>query len=157
MRIFFSIACLALFSCSSGDEKNTFAFLEGTWVQNGQEADEKMAERWVRNDGGELNGIGWMIEGNDSTAFEELKIHQKNGKWLYSVHSLKSESHDVDFELITNPDSDSLVFSNPDNFFPAQIIYLNRSPETNSVLLVPSGQPVSEAIRIEFLQVSQIP
>lgn len=123
------------FSCSN---KKPFEWLQGTWRESSNKSPIVFHETWSAEKN-YFHGFGFEVEGSDTTYIEELYLQQLDGVWNYRALVPSEHGDDtINFKLLTDVLSDSLVFSNPENDFPAVITYIRRSDRKMEVVLEPS-------------------
>lgn len=150
--IFCLFSLLLLFSCG---EKHPCAWLEGTWRQKNPESGSGVLhEKWEYDANGVLTGIGYEVNGADTNWFEKFQVVLKNNEWLYQVNVPSQHGKLVlDFKIQPGGNEDSIVFSNPNNDFPSEIVYVKVNENENRIYLISTmgSQPMQsmyEMIRL---------
>ena len=110
------------------------AFLEGTWKMENQE----MYEHWELKDDGTMKGHSYRMNNGEKTVTENLEIRLADDKVIYTATVLnQNEGKGIDFTL-SQADSLSYSFENPEHDFPKVIKYQKRS-ETEIYVQVSDG------------------
>lgn len=142
-NIFVFLFAMVLSACS---KPHPFSWLKGTWSEKQTVHEGKiMHESWRFDQDGNLSGVGYEVIGADTNWFETFSLKEVNGKWLYCA-MVKEQHGDsvIEFELNSDADSDSLVFRNPENDFPSEIIYVRKSDDHNLIYLLSTMGPSND-------------
>lgn len=102
-------AILGLAACTPEEKAPS---LEGCWTRD----DGKSIECWERN-GDTLVGRGLQIMHGDTSAFEDLKLFEKDGVRVYATRVGQNA------EYIEFTESEPWIFENPEHDFPKRIQY----------------------------------
>ncbi len=102
---------------------NDLSGLLGEWVDEQGENGTVFHEQW-RSDGEKaLQGLGFVMSGNDTIFIEELAIRWDDQGVTYSARIPSGgQGEFVDFRMNTDT-TDPLVFLNPDHDYPQRIVY----------------------------------
>ena len=119
-------------------------FLEGTW--RGQDGDNYFYENWQKQSDTSLNGMGYGLEGIDTTFSETLRILKTSGKIFY-VALVAHNQGGVAFQLI-EADSSTYVFENKNHDFPNIIKYHLLDNDSLEVSVI--GQQDEEEVEIIY-------
>ena len=145
------IVITALNSCNrmNEDPKEIFkklSWLDGNWVN---EKDSSYLETWNRTNDSTYIGKSSSYNGKDSLVEENLRIvlNKKTIKFYTSIEEQTEESKPLEF-ILTSLDSDSLVFTNKENFYPNKITYKHLNDTLIAVKVERGGE--GEAIKYEF-------
>lgn len=116
------------------------SLLSGCW--RGGFEQTVIEERWDRLEGGLMLGTAKTIVGNSVSEFEFLKIQSEAVRTLYTPYINGKQM--ATFTLNREESGDSkLVFENPDNEFPSQIIYSKIATKLNIQLIGKSKEQPS--------------
>lgn len=133
-RRYYIAVCFFL-GCISCSEPHPFHWLKGTWAEK-PNGEQRLHESWEYDRNGTLAGVGFEVMNSDTNWFERFSLENKKGKWYYCAQV--GEQHGdtvIDFELKSDVLSDSLVFANPYNDFPSEIIYVRKDEDHNVIYL----------------------
>ncbi len=120
--------------------------LVGEWIDAPAEDSTVFHEKWRRGPGRDLEGIGYVMLGNDTISIEHLRIlHTDTGTFYSAEIPSQNNSGPVLFRLTAA--TDSLVFENPLHDFPTRIVY---RPEGEGWLANVSGQMRGESRSLQF-------
>ena len=140
MRKFFIFICLlSIFSCSKQEFKKP-DFLLGYWNRVNDQPEKKTFEIW-RSD---FTGIGYTMQGKDTTFVEILSIEEINDTLYYKVVGVNENPTLFKF---TEQTETSFTCENPENEFPKKIQY---SLENNQLKAVISAG--EDAIEFVFMK-----
>jgi hypothetical protein len=142
---------ITIISCNwkKDDSKEIFekiSWLEGNWVN---EADSTYHETWKRTNDSTYIGISSSNNGKDSLVEENLKIvlNKKTITFYNEIEEQTEESNPQAFTF-SSSNSDTLVFTNNENFYPNKIIYKHLSNNTIAVKVERVGE--GDTIKYEF-------
>lgn len=96
------------------------AWLAGAWVQDDGRA--RVEEHWIEPAGGLMLGCGRTIRDGKATAFEFLRIEQRQDGEVFYVAHPGARSPDTEFRLTSVRDG-AWTFENPAHDFPRLIRY----------------------------------
>jgi hypothetical protein len=107
----------------SPDIEATVRGLLGEWVDGPAANGTIFHEQWQRDGNGALQGLGFVMSGNDTVFIEELAIRWDDGGAYYAARiPTQNEGRFVQFEMVAGT-GDSLVFDNAAHDFPQRIVY----------------------------------
>jgi hypothetical protein len=97
--------------------------LLGEWVDGPAANGTIFHEQWQHAGEGALQGLGFVMSGNDTVFIEELAIRWDDDGAYYAARiPTRNEGRFVHFELVPGT-GDSLVFDNAAHDFPQRIVY----------------------------------
>ncbi len=91
-----------------------FDWLLGNWARQNDPEGKKTFENWEKKTGQEYLGLGFTLEGQDTTWKETIRLVGESGSWRFEV---SGEGGMASFE-ITTMDSMRFVCENPAHDFP---------------------------------------
>jgi len=103
------------------DDFRKLEWLSGVWVRTNMPANRSGNERWVKMSAGEWQGFGLTLKGQDTVAFEKLKMVIKDDA-IYYVADLSENKQPVYFKL-TEISENGFMVENPEHDFPKKIRY----------------------------------
>lgn len=92
-------------------------------------------EEWNAQGEKDLKGIGFVLDGQDTTFIEFLSIREDNGALTYFARPSDSNSAEIVPFKLEAEGKDELVFANPDNDYPKKIGYRLQSDSTMQVYI----------------------
>ena len=141
MKYCLFLVLVGLCSCGVQQEEIDLSSLSGNWITESEGT--IFCEDWGVFSGSGLIGIGYMIEGVDTTFTEKLRIFPENGSWIYEATVFEqNNSESIEF-IMTSDSLNIFVFENPLHDFPNKITYNFCTPEEMKVN-VGNGNPASE-------------
>ena len=115
---------LLLMACGVYAQKNqlkTSNWLLGTWEMKTKRG--SMYENWQTDNKDQFKGMSFMINGNDTTVFERIRlVVEKKDIYYIPAVSNQNEGKEVRFKG-TSISETELVFENPEHDFPQKIKY----------------------------------
>jgi hypothetical protein len=116
---------------------DAMAWLAGNWT--GTRGKSSIEERWSEPKGGALLGTSRTVSGGRMTAFEFLRVVEKNGRLLYVAQP--GGSPPTEFTLV-ELDESRAVFENPFHDYPQRISYERADDQlTAEISFVDGGSP----------------
>jgi hypothetical protein len=100
-------------------------WLSGCWSASDQDAGS--GEQWMPPAGGTMLGMNRTVRGNETVAFEFIRIVEQDDGSLVFVASPSGQGT-TEFALVRLSDRE-VIFENPDHDFPQRIIYRLVSDE----------------------------
>ncbi len=123
--------------------------LLGEWYSPMEDGRTVFHEQWRRSGGGNLEGLGFVMSGNDTVFIEHLGIlFTDSGTWYSALIPTQNDGVPVHFRR--TEDHDSLVFVNPEHDFPQRISYAPRGDGTWSVSVRGTEQGEGRVERFHF-------
>ena len=95
------------------------SWLTGCW--SGGEGDTRSEEHWMAPDGGTMIGMNRTVRGNETVAYELVRIVETGAESLAYIASPSGQAT-TRFDLVRAGD-DELVFENLAHDFPQRILY----------------------------------
>lgn len=92
-------------------------------------------EEWIMTSDKQLQGKGFVLDGNDTTFIEFLSIAQEAGKLVYYARASEIASPEVVPFPLEEEGKDKLVFANENNDFPKKIVYQLQSDSAMQVYI----------------------
>ncbi|HEY8403159.1 MAG TPA: DUF6265 family protein [Flavobacteriales bacterium] len=92
-------------------------------------------EEWIMTSDKQLQGKGFVLDGNDTTFIEFLSIAEEAGKLVYYARPSEIASPEVVPFPLEAEGKDKLVFSNENNDFPKKIVYQLQSDSAMQVYI----------------------
>ncbi len=132
----FIIACLlSLTACQNSNNSkpknilSDFEWLVGKWINN-QDTAALFFENWTKNDGGDYNGISYILANHDTVFFESITLRNLDSGTYYSVAVRNQNQSDiVHFKLVSSANQ-TFIFENKKHDFPQRITYQYKAPDT---------------------------
>lgn len=141
MKYCLFLVLVGLYSCGVQQKEVDFSSFSGNWTTESEGT--VFCEDWgVFSDSG-LIGIGYMIEGVDTTFTEKLRVFSENGSWIYEATVFEQNYSESIAFIMTSDSLNTFVFENPMHDFPRKIAYNFSAPEEMKVN-VGNGNPASE-------------
>ena len=100
----------------------SLAWLAGDWA--GTVGRSIIEERWTPAAGGAMLGVGRTVREDRLTAFEFLRIVERDGGLVYIAQPNGVPPTDFVLTAIT---ADSVTFENPSHDFPKRVRYMRRA------------------------------
>lgn len=122
-----------------------FSWLEGTWVR--ETSNGISYEVWSADDSG-LFGLSFRVNAVDTTVTERLRLLDDDGE-IYFVAHPKQNDEPTRF-LMTERDSLSVTFENPEHDFPTRITYFNKPPDSMVASIAGPSQDGMQTIDFPF-------
>lgn len=94
------------------------AWLAGCWESTA--GDRRTEEHWMAPGGGMMLGMSRTVVKEIAREFEQMRIHQKDGRLVFTAHPSGQAEDSFDATELT---SSRVVFENPAHDFPQRIIY----------------------------------
>ncbi|NWJ50885.1 MAG: hypothetical protein HXX14_08470 [Bacteroidetes bacterium] len=142
----------AIISCNrkNNDSKEIFrkiSWIEGNWIN---EKDSTYHEIWKRTNDSTYIGISTSNNGKDSLVEENLKIIlHKNTITFYNEIEEQTEESTPQAFTFSSSNSDTLIFTNKENFYPNKITYKHLTDNNISVKIERIG--AGDTIKYEFI------
>lgn len=112
--------------------------MTGTWRM--QQGDLLIEEVWTAPAGGTMLGLNRTIRGEETVAFEWLRIEARPRGLVYLAHP-GGRMPGTAFELQSS-EPGTAVFENLDHDFPQRIAYRRAEPDRLSVDVTGDGSPL---------------
>lgn len=107
--------------------------LDGRWEYMDNQTFQ--IEEWNAQGEKDLIGIGFVLDGQDTTFIEFLSIREDDGALTYFARPSDSNSAEIVPFRLESEASDELVFANPANDYPKKIGYRIHSDSTMQVFI----------------------
>lgn len=121
--------------------------LIGSWVDVLSPDTARFHEHWNDSTDNVLQGIGYVLSGEDSVRIEDLTITEIDGEYIYNAR-VRSQNNSEWIQFLLMPsDADTLRFYNPQHDFPQEIIYTRDGGAWNVTISNESGR--SSQFRLE--------
>lgn len=98
-----------------------FDQLIGQWARSNDAQGKQTFEHWRKVDSSHYQGLGFTMEGPDTTWQEDIHLQKEGGTWRFMVTG-QGESQATVF-TITQRDAHRFVCENPAHDFPQKIAY----------------------------------
>lgn len=122
---------LAIFLLSfTGQQQNfntLFQLTGRTWQM--KTAKGFICEKWEKVNDNELSGIGFSVNGTDTTIDEHMQLIKKEGDIFFvAIVTDQNGGKQVPFKLISTANN-TYIFSNPEHDYPQQVAYHLKGPD----------------------------
>ncbi len=123
MLSFFVFPSLFIAGCNRYKTQQEFDFtrLIGRW--SCVNADASQMEEWEQLSDSAFAGLGYVLEGGDTTFFETLEIRKEGGVWTYYAKVNQMNGSEIVPFRLTRQNWEKVEFSNPSHDFPKKIGY----------------------------------
>ena len=147
---------LLLISCNQDKKENTevvensvketeapenFDWLLGNWKRNNEEEGKETFENWEKKSRTEYIGLGFTMQGSDTTKQESIRLVKSNKSWRLEVKA-PEDSEAISFKM-TSFNEQEFICENEELDFPKLIKYWKNGNKLNA--LVSGGD-----MKIEF-------
>jgi len=103
-------------------------WLKGTWVNESNTGN--IYESWSQVNNYELQGISYLIQGQDTIVKETIRLIIENDA-MYYIPSVKSQNEGKPIRFVMTRLSDNqMMFENPEHDFPQVIYYRQESKDS---------------------------
>lgn len=111
----------------SGDLQKA-GWLVGTWKNNTPKG--SIYETWRRTGGNELSGMSYILKGQDTVVFENIRLAQEKDVLFY-IPIVKDQNNGAPVRFAATTVSENrMVFENPQHDFPQVISYTKISDDS---------------------------
>jgi hypothetical protein len=129
------IALSFLVSCQEKENLTQFEWMKGEWI-NDDDSLTFTKEYWNLISNTKMEGYGMTLSGSDTLFFEKMMIEVVGSEIIYTADVGEGP---IEFKLTLAQDK-KVLFENPANDFPKQIIYSN---EGNAMTVYTAAGPVT--------------
>ncbi len=140
-KLFLILLCIGFVSCSKQEFKKP-DFLLGYWNRVNNKSEKKTYEIWNPD----FTGIGYTMQGRDTTFVEILSIEEINDTLFYKVVGVNESPTLFKF---TEQTETSFTCENPDNEFPKKIQYSLEDGTLKAV--ISAGEDAIEFVFVKSL------
>jgi hypothetical protein len=147
-RVFFALMMVTCCGCAHDSTKGEFNLdaLTGKWVV---ESDHTLQfEQWRKADSETYSGMGYVMEGGDTTFFESLEILKVDGVWTYFAKVIGSNHDEAIPFALSKQSNERIEFRNENHDFPQKIGY--EMVSENELQAYIEGPRDGQTIRILF-------
>jgi hypothetical protein len=100
--------------------KSEFDWLVGDWQRLNDRPGRTTFEHWTKISSFEYHGLGYTLRNGDTIFKENMKLHIKNGKWIFEVSGV---NEDPTLFVVSEKARRSFTCENEKNEFPKYIEY----------------------------------